>query len=64
MTFSEIPVGDAVIDLDNQTAYSNNNGTITDLMQYYLPTSEFIIPRAGSITISGTGTIYFRERWQ
>ena len=64
MTFSEIPVGDAVIDLDNQTAYSNNNGTITDLMQYYLPTSEFIIPRAGSVTISGTGTIYFRERWQ
>ena len=64
MTFSEIPVGDAVIDLDNQTAYSNNNGTITDIMQYYLPTSEFIIPRAGSVTISGTGTIYFRERWQ
>lgn len=60
MTFSSIPVGDMVIDLDNQTAYVGN----TDIMQYYNVNSKFIIPRTGVQTISGTGTVKFRERWQ
>ena len=64
MTFSTIPVGDAVIDLDNQTAWSKNGSTITDLMQYYLATGEFLIPRTGSVNITGTGTVKYRERWQ
>lgn len=64
MTFSTIPVGDAVIDLDNQTAWSKNGSTITDLMQYYLVTGEFLIPRTGSVNITGTGTVKYRERWQ
>lgn len=60
MTFSTIPVGNMVIDLDNQTAYVGN----TDIMQYYNVNSKFIIPRTGVQTISGTGTVKFRERWQ
>ena len=60
MTFSSIPVGDMVIDLDNQTASVGN----TDIMQYYNVNSKFIIPRTGLQTISGTGTVKFRERWQ
>ena len=64
ITFSTIPVGNAVIDLDNQTAYSVNGSTITDLMQYYLATGEFLIPRTGSVNITGTGTVKYRERWQ
>lgn len=60
MTFSSIPVGNMVIDFDNQTAYVGN----TDIMQYYNVNSKFIIPRTGVQTISGTGTVKFRERWQ
>lgn len=64
MTFSTIPAGKMVIDLNRQTAYSDNNGTITDLMQYYNPTGRFIIPRTGIVNITGTGTVKIRERYQ
>lgn len=64
ITFSSIPVGSAVIDLDRQIAYSTNNGTTTDLMQYYNVNSRFLVPRTGSVTITGTGTVKYRERWQ
>ena len=64
ITFSSIPVGSAVIDLDKQIAYSTNNGTTTDLMQYYNVNSRFLVPRIGSVTITGTGTVKYRERWQ
>ena len=64
MTFSSIPVGNAVIDLDNQTAYSVNGSTVTNLMQYYNVNSRFLIPRTGSVNITGTGTVKYRERWQ
>ena len=60
MTFSTIPSGDLVIDLDNQTAAVGN----TDIMQYYNVNSKFIIPRTGTQTITGTGTVKYRERWQ
>ena len=62
MTFSTIPAGDMVIDLDppKQTA---KVGT-TSIMQYYNVNSKFIIPRTGSQTITGTGTVKYRERWQ
>ena len=60
MTFSTIPAGNLVIDLNNQTAAVGN----TDIMQYYQPSGSFIIPKAGVQTITGTGTVYFRERWE
>ena len=64
MTFSTIPVGTMTIDLNNQTASSKNGNTVTDLMQYYQPSGSFIIPRTGAQTISGTGTVLWRERWE
>ena len=64
ITFSTIPVGNAVIDLDNQTAYSVNGSTVTNLMQYYNVNSRFLIPRTGNVNITGTGTVKYRERWQ
>ena len=64
ITFSTIPVGNAVIDLDNQIAFSVNGSTVTDLMQYYNVNSRFLIPRTGNVNITGTGTVKYRERWQ
>ena len=60
MTFTTIPVGSMVIDLNNQTAAV---GT-TSIMQYYNPTGSFIIPKTGTQTISGTGTVKYRERFE
>ena len=64
MTFSSIPVGNAVIDLDSQSAYSVSGSTETNLMQYYNVNSRFLIPRTGSVNVTGTGTVKYRERWQ
>jgi phage-related protein len=60
MTFSTIPAGNMVIDLDRQTAVV---GT-TSIMQYYNVNSRFPVPKSGTVTVSGTGTVYYRERWQ
>ena len=60
MTFSSIPVGNMVIDLDRQTAVVGSS----NIMQYYNANSKFLIPRTGIQTITGTGTIKYRERWQ
>ena len=60
MTFSSIPVGNMVIDLNNQTAAVGNSS----IMQYYQPSGSFLIPKVGTQTISGTGTVKYRERWQ
>lgn len=60
MTFSTIPAGEMVIDLNRQTAAV---GT-TNIMQYYAFGSSFLIPRAGTQTITGTGTVKWRERWE
>ena len=60
MTFSSIPVGDMVIDLNKQTAAVGTSS----IMQYYNVNSKFIIPRTGSQTITGTGTVKYRERWE
>lgn len=60
MTFSTIPAGSMVIDLNAQTAQVGN----TSIMQYYQPSGSFIIPRTGAQTITGTGTVKYRERWE
>ena len=60
ITFSTIPAGKLVIDLDRQTAVV---GT-TNIMQYYNVNSRFLIPSTGGMKVTGTGTVYYRERWQ
>lgn len=60
MTFSNIPAGDMTIDLNRQTAAVGN----TNIMQYYAFTSSFLRPRTGAQTITGTGTVKWRERWE
>ena len=59
MTFSTIPAGNMVIDLNRQTAAVGS----TNIMQYYSFSSRFPKPETGTHTITGTGTIYYRERW-
>jgi phage-related protein len=60
MRLSQIPVGQMIIDLNEQTVSIGD----ASIMQYYDPTSEFLIPRIGVQTIQGTGTVYYRERWE
>ena len=60
MTFSTIPAGSLVIDLNKQLATVNN----VSIMQYYSARSRFLEPRIGTENISGTGTVVYRERWQ
>jgi phage-related protein len=60
MIFSTTPAGSLVVDLNRQTAAVSG----TDIMQYYYATNSFLIPRTGTQTISGIGTIKFRERWK
>lgn len=60
MAFSTIPAGSLVIDLNAQTAQVGS----TSIMQYFGLTSAFIVPKTGTMTISGTGTVKWRERWR
>lgn len=60
ITFSTIPVGNMVIDLDRQTAVVGN----TNIMQYYNVNSKFLIPKTGKQKVTGTGIVKYRERWQ
>ena len=60
MTFSTIPVGDMVIDLNAQTAAVGGSS----IMQYYQASGSFIVPKTGTQTITGTGTVKIRERWE
>lgn len=60
MVFSTIPAGSLVIDLNRQTAAIGN----TSIMQYYKPSSTWIIPKIGANQyINGEGTVKYRERW-
>ena len=59
MTFSEIPAGEMVIDLNRQTAAVGG----ASIMSAYSFGSSFIVPKSGAMTITGTGTVRWRERW-
>lgn len=60
MTFSTIPAGNMVIDLNRQTAAIGK----TSFMRYYVPTSTWIKPVIGANQrVTGTGTVAYRERW-
>ena len=59
MYFSQIPAGNLKIDLNKQTAEVSGSS----IMQYFGKTSRFITPVAGNMTITGSGTIIYRERW-
>ena len=60
MTFSQIPSGKLVIDLNRQTAAIGK----TSIMKYYSPTSKWIVPAIGANQhISGAGVVKYRERW-
>ena len=60
MTFTTIPAGTAVIDLNRQTASVGG----TSIMRYYTPVSTWIVPKVGAKQrIKGEGVIKYRERW-
>lgn len=60
MTFTQIPSGSLVIDLNRQTAAIGS----TSIMKYYSPTSKWIVPKIGANQkITGAGTVRYRERW-
>lgn len=65
MTFSSIPAGAMVIDLNRQTAEitSGSPAVISSFMGNYSFSSSFLIPRTGAQLIFGTGTVKWRERW-
>ena len=60
MSFNDLPAGALVIDLNAQTAVVGS----VSAMPYYTLTSSFLLPKTGAQTITGTGTIFYRERWQ
>lgn len=60
MTFTTIPAGEMVIDANVQTAVVGD----ASIMQYYQPSGAFVVPNAGKNKITGTGTVYYRERWE
>ncbi len=59
MTFTSVPAGDLVIDLERQTAAVNG----VSCMDQFTFASAFILPRTGWMTITGSGMVYWRERW-
>ena len=59
MMFTRIPAGQMKIDLNKQTAEVSGSS----IMQWYTKTGKFIVPAIGNMTITGTGTIIYRERW-
>ena len=59
MVFDRIPAGSMVIDLNKQTAEVSG----ASIMQYFTKTSKFIDPSTGNMTITGVGTVVYRERW-
>ena len=60
MTFSTIPAGSMVIDLNKQTAAVAGSS----IMGNFVSTGTFLVPKTGVQTITGTGTVKYRERFE
>lgn len=60
MAFTAVPAGLVEIDLNKQTAKCGGN----TIMDKYALTSRFIVPHTGIMTISGTGTVKWREAYE
>lgn len=60
MTFSSVRAGNLVIDLNRQTAAVGGVSVLGSLSY----TSKFIEPKAGTLTITGSGTVHYKERWR
>ena len=60
MTFTQIPAGATVIDFNRQIASVDD----VSIMPYYVPTSEWIVPKVGAEQIiTGEGDLKIYERW-
>ena len=59
MEFTQIPAGNLLIDLNKETAEVGG----ASIMQYFTKTSRFIKPKTGNMTVTGNGTVIYRERW-
>lgn len=59
ISFSSVPSGDMEIDVNNQTAKVDSSS----IMGNYNITSRWLIPTVGLQTVTGDGTVKFRERW-
>lgn len=59
ITFSTIPQGDMVIDLDAETATVGG----VSFMGHYAITSRWPELHPGTNKVTGTGTVKYRERW-
>lgn len=53
--------GTLVIDLEQQTITLNGNSIMS---AYAFPSSTFFSPQLGYNNITGTGRVYWRERWE
>lgn len=60
ITLGSVGAGDLTIDLNHQTIQLGNSS----IMNQYSFGSSFIRPRTGNMTITGSGNVYWRERWQ
>ena len=60
MSFTEIPAGEFIADLNRQTAAIGG----ASIMRNYVPTSSWIVPKVGAYqSITGNGFVRYRERW-
>ena len=60
MSFSEIPAGDMVIDLNRQTAAVDG----VSIMGAFDPSGQFLEPGTGAFMVTGTGALSYRQRWE
>jgi hypothetical protein len=60
ITLGSVGAGNLMIDLNHQTIQLGSSS----IMNQYSFGSSFIQPRTGNITITGSGNVYWRERWQ